>query len=65
VVAIKFDPGDVSAIELLRIVPMEEAMHLSGMTAEDLQRRFPDKIIEIGENGLGMRAMDALLLTPA
>ncbi len=61
----KFDPDDVSSLELLRIVPLNEAEYLSGMTAEDLQRRFPDKIIEIGENGLGMRAMDALLLTPS
>ncbi len=64
--SLKFDP-DVSALdlELLRIAPMDEAVHLSGMSAEDLQRRFPNKIIEIGENGFGMRVMDALLLTPS
>jgi hypothetical protein len=64
-VSAKFDPDDVSALELLRIVPLDEAVYLSGMTAEDLQQRFPDKIIEIGENGLGMRALDALRLTEA
>jgi hypothetical protein len=64
-VSIKFNSDDVSAVELLRIAPLNEASHLSGMTAEDLQRRFPDKIIEIGENGLGMRVLDALRLVPA
>ena len=52
------------AVDLLRIVPLAEAAHLSGLNEAELQRRYPDKLIEIGENGFGMRAMHALRLTP-
>jgi len=52
-----------TAVELLRIAPLAEAAHLSGLDEDELQRQFPNKILRLSNDKLGMRVMHALRLT--
>jgi hypothetical protein len=50
------------ALELLRIVPMAEAERLSSMSADTLERNYPDKIVHTSPRRKGMRVVHALIL---
>jgi hypothetical protein len=50
------------ALELLRIAPMPEAEHLSGTSADTLEREHPDKIVKTSKRRKGMRVIHALML---
>ena len=63
--SIRFNSDDVSAVELLRIAPLAEAAHLSGLDEDELRRAHPDKIIQLTDEKQGMRVMHALRLTEA
>ena len=52
----------LSAIELLRIVPLPEASRLSSLSDDTLKRRHKDKLIHLSNRRLGMRVKDALML---
>jgi hypothetical protein len=52
----------MTPLELLRIVPMPEAEHLSSASADTLEREHPDKIIHISRRRKGMRAIHALMI---
>jgi hypothetical protein len=49
-------------VELQRIVSMEEAARLSGMSIDTLKRRHAEQIIKLSPRRLGMRLRDALRL---
>jgi hypothetical protein len=55
----------LSRLELERICTMDEAAHLSGLSADSLRRNHADKIIVLGPRRHGMRVRDALMLTDA
>jgi hypothetical protein len=55
----------MSPLELLRIAPMPEASHLSGLSEETLIREHPDKVKRLSKRRLGMRVVDALMLNPS
>jgi hypothetical protein len=48
--------------ELDRIISMEQAAAVSGLSADTLKRRYSDKIIKLSPRRIGMRLRDALLL---
>jgi hypothetical protein len=50
------------AVELLKIVPMNEAARLSGLSQDSLQRHHPKKIVHLSPRRRGMRQGDALML---
>jgi len=47
---------------LLRIVRLDEAERLSGVSEDTLKRRYRDKIVQVSERCLGMRVGHALML---
>jgi len=49
-------------VELLRIVRLDEAERLSGVSEDTLKRRYRDKIVQVSERCLGMRVGHALML---
>jgi hypothetical protein len=49
-------------VEWLRIVRLDEAERLSGVSEDTLRRQYGDKIIRISPHCSGMRVGDALLL---
>jgi hypothetical protein len=49
-------------VNLLKIVPPEEAEELSSLSWDTIKRNHPDKIIELSENRRGMRVGHALSL---
>jgi len=49
-------------IELLRIVEMEEAAHLSSLSADTLVREHADKILKLSSRRNGMRVAHALMI---
>jgi hypothetical protein len=64
----KEPPGDLSAIELMRIVPLREAARLAGMTPKSLKKHHADKFVRVtaGPFGrIGMRVRDALMIGDA
>ena len=50
-------------VEWLRIVSLDEAERLSGVSGDTLRRRYPDKIVRISERRIGIRVGDALMLS--
>jgi len=59
------DQARLTAIELLRIVPLVEAARLAGVSVDTLQRHHADKVVRVSERRVGMRVRDALMLQPA
>ena len=53
---------ELSALELMRIVPLSEAARLSGLSARTLQRNHSDKVIRMSPGRIGMRVRDALMI---
>jgi hypothetical protein len=49
-------------VEMLQIVPREEAEELSGESWDSLKRNHPDKIIRMSPRRIGMRRGHALML---
>jgi hypothetical protein len=50
------------AVEQWRIVSLDEAVRLSGMSKDGLVRYHKDKFIKLSPRRVGMRLRDALLL---
>lgn len=50
-------------IELLRIVPPEEAERLSSLSWDSIKRHHSDKIVHVSERRRGMRAGHAVMLS--
>jgi hypothetical protein len=50
-------------VELLRIVPPEEAERLSSMSWDTIKRRHPEWIVHLSERRVGMRTGHALMLS--
>jgi hypothetical protein len=46
--------------ELDRVVSMQEASRLMGISPETIRRRYRDKILQLSERRQGMRLRDAL-----
>jgi hypothetical protein len=57
--------AELTAIELHRIVDLQEASRLSGLSVDTLKRRFSEKILHLSPRRLGMRVRDALMLVEA
>ena len=57
------DPGKLSAIELLRIIPLTEAAKLSSISPKGWHRHHRDKLIRLSEKRVGVRLKDALFMT--
>jgi hypothetical protein len=55
-------PEQLSALELQRIAPLQEAARLAGVSIDTLKRRHRDKILQLSERRQGMRVRDALML---
>jgi hypothetical protein len=53
---------EISAIELMRIAPLDEAAKLSSVSEKTLRRHFSSFIIRISPRRHGMRVRDALML---
>lgn len=57
------DPlSELSALERLRVAPMNEAEHLSGLSQETIRRHHANLIIDLSPRRQGMRVGDALSL---
>jgi hypothetical protein len=56
-------PHGLSALELMRIAPIDEAAKLAGMSRSALMRNHADKVIKIGAKRRGMRVRDALMIS--
>jgi hypothetical protein len=52
----------LSPLELLRIIEMDEAEHLSSLSKDTLERKHSEKIIKLSPRRNGMRVADALML---
>jgi hypothetical protein len=52
----------LTALELERIVTLEEASRLSSLSEDSLRRYCGDKIIKLSTRRDGMRVRDALML---
>lgn len=55
--------AEPSWLELQRIVSLQEAERLSGMSVDTIKRRHADKLIRLSPRRLGIRVGDALMLT--
>ena len=51
-------------LELLRVAPLAECEHLSGLSKDSLKRHHSDKIKKLSKRREGMRVCDALMLNP-
>jgi hypothetical protein len=49
-------------LELNRIVTLEQAAKLCSLSADTIQRRWPDKLIKLSPRRIGIRVRDALML---
>jgi hypothetical protein len=49
-------------VERLRIVSLQEAARLAGVSEESLRRNHKEKLIRLGPRRVGMRQGDALML---
>jgi hypothetical protein len=58
-------PTDLPLIELLRIIPLAEAVRLSGISEDGLKRHYREKLLKLSPRRLGMRLGDALMLGEA
>jgi len=54
--------ASMPALELLRVVRMEEAEKLSGLSEDSLERHHSDKIKRLSPRRRGMRVYDALMI---
>jgi hypothetical protein len=54
---------ELSAIELNRIIPLNEAVKLSSLSRDVWLRKYKDKIIRLSDQRLGVRVRDALFMT--
>ena len=54
----------IPPLELLRVVEMPEAEHLSSLSEDTLRREHPEKIIKLSKRRDGMRVLHALMLNP-
>jgi hypothetical protein len=52
----------LSALELMRIVTIDKAAELAGMSRSTLMRNHADKVIRISAKRRGMRVRDALMI---
>jgi hypothetical protein len=60
------EPQQLSAIELRKILTLEQVAELTTLSADSLRRHHADKIRRLGPRRLGMRLADALAIgTPA
>lgn len=59
------DLPSVSPIELRRVVDLDEAARLTGLSKDTLKRHHRDKIRKLSPRRLGMRVGDALALQAA
>jgi hypothetical protein len=50
-------------IEAMRIVPLAEAVRLSGMSEDTWRRRHADKLVRLSARRVGVRVRDALMLS--
>jgi hypothetical protein len=53
---------ELSPLEMHRVVSLNEAARLAGISDDTLRRRHPDKIVRISPRRVGMRVGDALQL---
>jgi hypothetical protein len=58
----KRHPAELTPIELERIVSLEEAARLGGVSTDTLRRNYPEKILQLSPKRRGMRLRDALRL---
>ena len=59
-------PPRPSAVELRKILTLEQVTELTTLSADSLKRHHADKIRRLGPRRLGMRLADALAIgTPA
>jgi hypothetical protein len=52
--------GELSEIELNRIVPLSEAAHLMSLSEDSIKRHFRHLLIQVSTRRLGMRVKHAL-----
>jgi len=52
------------SVDLLRVVPPEEAERLSSLDRDTLQRNHGDKVVRLSKRRVGMRVGHALMLRP-
>ena len=52
------------ALELERIISLQDAEKISDLSPDSWKRNHPDKIIKLGPRRLGVRLRDALMLGP-
>jgi hypothetical protein len=57
------DASGLTPLELERIVPLAEAVRLSGLSADTWRRKYRDKWIRLSTRRYGVRVKDALLLS--
>jgi hypothetical protein len=50
------------ALELERIINLQDAEEVSSLSVDSLKRHHADKLVELGPRRLGMRLRDALML---
>jgi hypothetical protein len=59
------DFPELTAIELARIAPLDEAARLSSLSEDTIKREHSDKLVRLSPRRLGMRVRDALMLAPS
>jgi hypothetical protein len=50
------------ALELDRIITLQEAVKISSLSVDSWKRNHPDKVVELSPRRLGVRLRDALML---
>jgi hypothetical protein len=53
----------LTAIELERILSLDEAAQLASVSSDTLKRNHRDKLVRLSPRRLGMRVRDALMLS--
>jgi hypothetical protein len=48
--------------ELNRIITLEQAAELCSLSADTIQRRWPEKLVQLSPRRIGIRVRDALML---
>jgi hypothetical protein len=51
-----------TAVQLMRIVTLQQAAKLAGVSKQTLLRAHPDKIVRPSPGRIGMRVRDALMI---
>jgi hypothetical protein len=52
----------LTPVELWRVAPPPEAEHLSSLSWDTLQRRYPEYVVQISKRRVGMRVAHALMI---